>query len=100
MAAAPTTSWTRYVALGDSTSEGLEDPYPGGSGYRGWTDRLAERLALLEPELGYANLAVGGRLARQVREEQLDAGIVAKRPDLAPVRAPAVADPTKEHQHP
>ena len=31
---------------------------------------------------------------------RLSDGIVAKRPDLAPVRAPAVADPTKEHQHP
>jgi lysophospholipase L1-like esterase len=73
--------WTRYVALGDSTSEGLEDPYPDGRGYRGWTDRLAERLATLDPELRYANLAVRGKLARQVREEQLDAAL-ALRPDL------------------
>ena len=35
----------RYVALGDSTTEGLEDPYEDGSGYRGWADRLAEALA-------------------------------------------------------
>jgi lysophospholipase L1-like esterase len=74
--------WTRYVALGDSTSEGLEDPCPDGRGYRGWTDRLAERLAAADPELTYANLAVRGKLARQVREEQLGAAL-ALRPDLA-----------------
>jgi len=34
----------RYVALGDSTTEGLEDP-DGRGGYRGWADRLAERVA-------------------------------------------------------
>jgi lysophospholipase L1-like esterase len=74
--------WTRYVALGDSTSEGLEDPYPDGRGHRGWTDRLAERLAARNPALAYANLAVRGKLARQVREEQLGAAL-ALRPDLA-----------------
>jgi lysophospholipase L1-like esterase len=81
-----TARWTRYVALGDSTSEGLEDPYPDGTGYRGWTDRLAERLAALEPGLLYANLAVRGKLARQVRAEQLDAAL-ALAPDLATVLA-------------
>jgi lysophospholipase L1-like esterase len=79
-------SWSRYVALGDSTSEGLEDPHPDGSGYRGWTDRLAERLTALNPELLYANLAVRGRLARQVHEEQL-APALALEPDLATVVA-------------
>jgi len=73
--------WSRYVALGDSTSEGLEDPYPDGRGYRGWTDRLAERLAAGNPALAYANLAVRGKLARQVREQQLDAAL-ALAPDL------------------
>ena len=63
--------YSRYVAIGDSTTEGLEDPYPDGSGYRGWADRLAQRLAGENPELGYANLAVRGKLACQVREEQL-----------------------------
>ena len=79
-------SWSRYVALGDSTTEGLEDPYPDGGGYRGWADRLAERLAALEPGLLYANLAVRGKLARQVREEQLDAAL-ALEPDLATIAA-------------
>ena len=76
-------SYRRFVALGDSTTEGLVDPNPDGS-FRGWADRLAERLAEDEPELRYANLAVRGKLARQVRAEQLDAA-VALEPDLASV---------------
>jgi lysophospholipase L1-like esterase len=75
--------YRRFVALGDSTTEGLRDPYPNGA-YRGWADRVAERLAQDEPELLYANLAVRGKLARQVREEQL-AAAVALEPDLASV---------------
>ncbi|MCW3005044.1 MAG: putative GDSL-like lipase [Conexibacter sp.] len=83
---APAQPWSRYVAVGDSTSEGLDDPHPDGSGYRGWTDRLAERLAELNPHLLYANLAVRGKLARQVREEQLEPAL-ALAPDLATVVA-------------
>jgi lysophospholipase L1-like esterase len=78
-------SYRRYVALGDSTTEGLEDRYPNGE-YRGWADRLAERLAALEPDFRYANLAVRGKLARQVRADQLEAAI-ALGPDLASVLA-------------
>ena len=32
----------RFVAIGDSTTEGMDDP-DGSGGYRGWADRLAER---------------------------------------------------------
>ena len=41
-------TYRRFVALGDSTTEGLMDLYPDG-GFRGWADRLALRLAELEP---------------------------------------------------
>ena len=34
-------TFSRYVAIGDSTTEGLDDP-DGAGGYRGWADRLAE----------------------------------------------------------
>lgn len=73
----------RYVAIGDSTTEGLDDP-DGQGGYRGWADRLAEHLALRQGSVLYANLAVRGRLASQIRAQQLEraAGL---RPDLATV---------------
>jgi lysophospholipase L1-like esterase len=75
----------RYVAIGDSTTEGLDDPYPDG-GYRGWADRLAGRLAEFEPDLAYANLAIRGRLAAQVHAEQLEPAL-ALQPDLVTVVA-------------
>ena len=81
----PTRSFSRYVALGDSSTEGLDDP-DGAGGYRGWADRLAEQLAAANPGLHYANLAVRGRLVRQVKEEQL-APAVALSPDVATVFA-------------
>jgi lysophospholipase L1-like esterase len=75
----------RYVALGDSQTEGLMDGDPV-RGYLGWADRLAARLAVANPSLRYANLAVRGQLAGQVRQGQL-AAAVAMRPDLATVMA-------------
>lgn len=71
----------RFVALGDSTTEGLEDRYPDG-GYRGWADRLAEIIAPANPGLLYANLAIRGRKVPQIRAEQLEPAL-AMRPDLA-----------------
>jgi lysophospholipase L1-like esterase len=74
----------RFVALGDSTTEGLDDPYPGGELFRGWADRLAERLAGLNPDFRYANLAIRGRLIHGIHEEQLEPALAMK-PDLASV---------------
>jgi lysophospholipase L1-like esterase len=73
----------RYVAIGDSTTEGLDDP-DGRGGYRGWADRLAERIARHQGALLYANLAVRGLTARQIRERQLEAALELE-PDLASV---------------
>jgi lysophospholipase L1-like esterase len=83
--AASEASFSRYVAIGDSTTEGLDDPRPGG-GYRGWADRLAERLGELNPDLLYANLAIRGRLTGQIHAEQLDPAL-AMEPDLVTVVA-------------
>jgi lysophospholipase L1-like esterase len=77
--------YSRYVALGDSQTEGVGDG-DDRIGVRGLADRLAERLAQDNPDLHYANLAVRGKLARQVHAEQLDAAL-ALRPDLATVIA-------------
>lgn len=79
-------SFARYVALGDSSTEGLEDPGTNGR-HRGWADRLALHVAQAQrTPLLYANLAIRGRKTRQVREEQL-APALAMRPDLATVFA-------------
>jgi lysophospholipase L1-like esterase len=72
--------WSRFVAVGDSTVEGLDDPAPDG-GYRGWADRLAEHAAHHDPELRYANLAGRGRRLGEVVDAQLPAAL-ALRPDL------------------
>jgi lysophospholipase L1-like esterase len=82
------TIFKRYVALGDSTTEGLDDPYPGGEPghetFRGWADRLAARLATLTPDFRYANLAIRGRLIKGIHEEQLEPALEMQ-PDLASV---------------
>jgi lysophospholipase L1-like esterase len=61
-----------FVAIGDSFTEGLNDVAPGG-GVRGWADRLAGLLAVEYPGLRYANLAVRGKLLRQIVAEQVPA---------------------------
>ena len=73
----------RYVAIGDSSTEGLDDP-DGRGGYRGWSARLAERIAEAQGSLLYANLAIRGRTTREIRERQLGPAL-AMRPDLATV---------------
>jgi lysophospholipase L1-like esterase len=69
-------SWRSFVALGDSFTEGLDDPDPGGLGYRGWADLVARRLAAEAAatnggEFHYANLAIRGRLFAGVVKEQV-----------------------------
>ncbi|MEY9968645.1 lysophospholipase L1-like esterase [Streptacidiphilus sp. MAP12-16] len=66
-----------YVALGDSFTEGLNDPDPHG-GFTGWADRLARLLAEGRPrtdggpyDFRYANLAVRGRLLEQIVADQV-----------------------------
>ncbi len=73
-------SWTRYVAIGDSFTEGLEEPGPMNR-HRGWADRLAESLAQRDVSVEYANLAIRGRCLPQIIHEQLPVAI-AMQPDL------------------
>ncbi|CAG7607567.1 SGNH/GDSL hydrolase family protein [Actinacidiphila bryophytorum] len=83
--AAEVRAYRRYVALGDSQTEGVGDG-DGAGGLRGWADRFAEVLDRVSPGVEYANLAVRGKLAGQVRAEQLAAAL-GLRPDLATVVA-------------
>jgi lysophospholipase L1-like esterase len=74
-------AWRSFVAMGDSFTEGMNDPYPDGT-YRGWADLVAARLAVdAGPDFGYANLAIRGRLLDQVIREQLEPTL-AMRPGL------------------
>lgn len=72
--------FTRYVALGDSQSEGLWDG-DDDSGVHGFADRLAVMLDAQHPGLLYANLAVRGKRIRDVIDEQLPP-TVGMAPDL------------------
>ena len=95
----PTPPITSYVAIGDSFTEGLmdvaepaepsanEDPHA--DRFRGWADRLAEQLVTSpvgSPDLTYANLAIRGRLADQVLDEQLPRALELA-PDLVSICA-------------
>ena len=108
--------YRRYVAIGDSTTEGMDDP-DGAGGYRGWADRFAHHVARAQfvgtPTAGsgadagraqggpdaatglatrpdgvleYANLAIRGRTTARIRAEQLQPAL-----DLAPDLATVVA---------
>lgn len=77
--------WRSFMALGDSFTEGLDDPGETGH-YRGWADRLAELIEAHEPGLRYANLAVRGKMLDDVIQEQLPAALE-ERPDLVTVCA-------------
>lgn len=88
MTPAPTARpvWTRYVAIGDSFTEGMSDADPTRpDAYVGWADRLAQHLdAVAESEhlpFGYANLAVRGRRLDDVVGAQLEAAL-SMTPDL------------------
>jgi lysophospholipase L1-like esterase len=70
----------RFVAVGDSTTEGVGDELPTGEP-QGWADRFATALALRQGGLRYANLAIRGRRTAEIRAEQA-AAAVALQPDL------------------
>jgi phosphatidylinositol alpha 1,6-mannosyltransferase len=80
--------WSRFVALGDSITEGLCDTsrMPAGE-YRGWADRLAQLLAHTQKHgvpFRYASLAVRSRTVRRLVDEQVPQAL-ALRPDLVSV---------------
>lgn len=83
----PTHPWSRYVALGDSFTEGIGDPEPQSpGGHRGWADRVAEELSRGHADFAYANLAIRGRLLQQIVDEQV-VPCLELRPDLVSISA-------------
>lgn len=68
----------RYVAIGDSFTEGVGDELPDGRP-RGWADLVAQGWANGTGEtIRYANLAIRGRLAWPVVDGQLEAALALK----------------------
>jgi lysophospholipase L1-like esterase len=59
-----------FVAIGDSFTEGLDDPGPGDS-FVGWADRLAAMIAQQRPDFRYANLAIRGKVLQEIVDEQV-----------------------------
>ncbi|MFF1383905.1 SGNH/GDSL hydrolase family protein [Arthrobacter sp. NPDC058288] len=79
--------WRRYVALGDSFTEGVGDPDPRRpGGVRGWADRVAEELSAGRADFAYANLAVRGLLLDQILARQTGPALVLQ-PDLITLSA-------------
>ena len=77
----------RFVALGDSLTEGVGDPHPAWpNGLRGWADLVAAVLAAHDPSTEYANLALRGKTARDVAAEQLPVALEMK-PDIVTIWA-------------
>jgi lysophospholipase L1-like esterase len=77
----------RYVALGDSFTEGIGDPDPTSrNGVRGWADRVAYQLAQQNPDFRYANLAVRGRTMEDVIADQIEPAVDLN-PDLVTICA-------------
>ncbi|MEU6188911.1 SGNH/GDSL hydrolase family protein [Nocardia sp. NPDC047038] len=61
--------WGRYAVVGDSLSAGTGDPTPG---YRdqGWSDRVADVLRSVRPDLDYLNVSEIGATTAQTLEKQ------------------------------
>ena len=79
-----TLPWSRFVAIGDSLTEGVGDPSEGS--LRGWADRLAHALRRLNPRMSYWNLARRSLTTAQVCDEQVSRALELK-PDLVSVVA-------------
>jgi len=83
--------WKRYVAIGDSFTEGLMDEARDDGRHRGWADRLAQKLAdhaAVEglASISYANVAIRGRLMADVISQQVPVA-EALQPDLVSLAA-------------
>ncbi|WP_449276835.1 SGNH/GDSL hydrolase family protein [Leucobacter sp. GX24907] len=70
--APPQPAAIRYVAIGDSFTEGVGDERSDGS-VRGWADLVAQGIAdAVGAPIEYANLAIRGRLLAPIIAEQLE----------------------------
>lgn len=66
----------RFVAIGDSFTEGVGDIDPSSpNNARGWADRVAAQLIANDSSWGYANLAIRGKKLTQVLGEQIEPAV-------------------------
>jgi lysophospholipase L1-like esterase len=66
--------YKRLIVCGDSYSEGMSYEITNGH-YRGWADSVADVMEKEEPAFTYVNLAVRGKLLKQVIDDQLPVAI-------------------------
>ena len=66
--------YKRLIVCGDSYSEGMSDEIINGQ-YSGWADRIADVMSQEVPGFTYVNLAVRGKLLKQVIDDQLPVAI-------------------------
>lgn len=69
-----------WIAIGDSFTEGVGDEGPDGACI-GWADRLAVQLAHANPAFTYANLALRGKMMKEILEDQVPVA-AAEKPSL------------------
>lgn len=62
--------YSRLITCGDSFTEGMTDHVVNGQ-YRGWADRVADVMSEQVLEFTYLNLAIRGKLLRQVVDDQI-----------------------------
>lgn len=72
--------WHRFGVIGDSLSAGTGDPSPGYE-EKGWSDRFADVLRRVRPDLGYLNTAEIGATTLQTLGKQMES-MAAFEPDL------------------
>jgi lysophospholipase L1-like esterase len=77
--------WTRYAAIGDSIVEGIREPLAGYADLS-WSDRVADALGRVSPQLEYKNFGVRDLSAAKIRATQLDPALDFG-PDIAVVVA-------------
>ncbi|MGQ0837087.1 SGNH/GDSL hydrolase family protein [Actinokineospora sp.] len=75
--------WNGWIAIGDSFTEGMSDEGAGGA-YVGWADRLAAVMAEQRSGFQYANLALRGKMLREILDEQVPIAVAAG-PDLVSI---------------
>jgi lysophospholipase L1-like esterase len=78
--------WKRFVALGDSITEGYGMDAVEGIESIPWAERVANALSVAHEDFTFSNLAYRSLVARQIRERQLERAL-AFHPDLVAIAA-------------